>query len=209
MASSKPRNKKYNRNHSKARHISSVINQCLAKFQIIGDDKHEPLAFHYAAMSSHLKGTDLVVGLNELNNFLLVETRPWTVLYLNFFRDGETIENVPVNVVYPDCNLRILGREFESNREVVMESLAEAGYDLSERIFTAFFITYGDELNTDLIESQLSDKILRVTNNLTNIGTTRVLITEENMVNALKRDKFSLANSDALKTDYKEVSEND
>lgn len=203
----KPRNKKYGIVRAKTNNITSVVSRVISKFQIIGDQYHAPLAFHYNEIQLYLKGMDLKVGYQHANEYLFEHKKPWSVIGLFFTKDGDNIEVHSARAILEDTTLYAVGEQLEDVlRGMRLGLFSDMGTESNnEVIFYGYFITYGGEdINVDSIENQLAPSFLKITKDLTVFPEKEHVFTPESILAAIKADKYSAANRNALSTEYKE-----
>jgi len=188
-------------------HIGAVINRCIAKFHMIGTMNHLPTAFHWGDIALHLKGMDLKIGYENAYEFLAEERKPWTLLVIHFFKTADGIEAVPLSMVVPDATLIEIGRNGEVLLHQLRQQLYEAEPQYSDDVleFYGYYFTYGDNLQIDSIEDQLTDAFMAKTNNLESIVPAVEEIDEAKVLAALLHDKFRLVKREAgWQTEFEE-----
>lgn len=185
-----------------AAHIISVMRVVMSKFHIIGDMNHLPTAFHFAELSQHLKGSDLRIAQQHAFEWLCVQTRPWTMVAMHYFKTEEGIEVIPTSTVILDANLATMGRDGEYWLKEMREALFKTNkaYNEDTLAFYGYYMTHGEDLNIASVEDQLSESFLKITQDLEKIEPHVVAITEEKTLMSLGKDKFSISNRNALTT---------
>lgn len=203
--SKKPRKKGKGIFGRKAVHISSVINRCMSKFHVIGDMNHRPTAFHFADISMHLKGEDLRIGLEHVMQFLCELKQPWTFMAFHYFKDSNgEVECIPVAITLDDVTYNDIGEQGEDILKQLRESVynSDPRYNDDTLLFYGYYFTHGKGLALETVEDKLIENFLKVNKDLEEIKEHVVEITKKKLLYALEADKYSLVNSEALKTTF-------
>lgn len=202
MAGNKKPRKKTSLVKRRSNHIKIALDKCLSKFHLIGDVNHRPKAFHYADLSMYLKGTDLKVGYQLAQEYLLVDKRPWTLIVYHFFKTETGIEIVPATIVVKDTDLIDMGNRCEDLFKDLRESVYQANEGLNDAnlAFYGYYLTYGDNLLVESIEENICNGFFKLTNDLADVTPNVVRVTSDKLIQALAEDKYHLSNRDALST---------
>lgn len=207
MSGNKKPRKKISLVRNKTKHIDAVINRCLAKFHVIGDMNRIPTAFHYGDIKMHLKGVDLKLALEYVNEFLFDLKQPWTLMGYYYFKNLDGVVSVPAVIEREDTTYLEMGDVAESLIKDMAREICNFDSNLKREdlLFYGYYLTYGKDLNIESVENQLHEIFLKITNSLENIVPNVVIINREKLINALNNDKFHLVNSNALSTSFKQI----
>lgn len=202
MAGNKKSRKKYSPLRKKSQHVAAVLNTAMHKFYIMGDMNHDPMSFHVSDLKLHLKGVDLKIALEEMTKFFYSERREWVFAAYHFFNINGKTEVVPTIMKIGDSLLNEIGDSAEEYISQLKESVMDPdnGFTEENYIFYGYYINYGDNLRMDLMEDDIIKALLKVNKDLTDIKPERAICTAEKILFAIADEKFSLANSAALKS---------
>lgn len=192
----------------KSNHISNVLNTAMHKFYIMGDMNHDPLSFHISDIKMHLKGVDLNLALQEVCKFLYGEKRTWVFAVYHFFEVGGKLDVVPTIMKLADTDLREVADSAEENIRILKDSVIdnEDGHTEENYVFYGYYINYGDNLLMDEMEADITSALFKVNKDLTEIKPEIAVCNAEKVLRAIAGEKFSLVNSNALKTHMVEES---
>jgi len=203
MAKTKaPRNKKYSPVKSMTNHIKAVLDSAINKFYIIGDMNHDPMSFHTSEVNMMLKGTALKIGLEQMTKFFYGERRKWTFAVYHFFKVDGKIEVVPSIMQIDDALLNEVADAAEENIQLLKDSIIGTDEGLTEEnyVFYGYYINYEDGLRMDLMEDDIISSLFKVNKDFEEIKPEVRTCTAEKVLRAIAGEKFSLANSNAIKT---------
>lgn len=203
MAKTKaPRNKKYSPVKSMTKHIKAVLDNSINKFYIIGDMNHDPMSFHASQVRMMLKGIALKVGLEQMTNFFYGERREWVFAVYHFFKVDGKMEVIPSIMRIEDALLNEVADAAEENIQLLKDSIIGTDEGLTEEnyVFYGYYINYEDGLRMDLMEDDIIGSLFKVNNDFEEIKPEVCTCTAEKVLRAIAGEKFSLANSHALKT---------
>lgn len=191
----------------KAKHIEAVLNRAMGKFYIIGDMNHGPMSFHVSDIKLHLKGQDREIALQEMCKFLYGEEREWVLAVYHFFKIDGKIEVVPTVMKLGNTLLQEVADDVEDHISTLKDSVIddEDGFTKENYLFYGYYINYGAELRMDLMEDDIIKALLQVNNDLTDVNPNVVTCSAEKVLRAIAGEKFSLTDSSALQTNFKEV----
>lgn len=202
MASKKPRNKKFNPLRTRTKHIQNVLNNAINKFYMIGDMNHDPMSFHVSDIKMQLKGGDLGIALSELTKFFYGEKRHWAIGIYHFFNIEDKLEVVPTIVKLDEVDLREVAEVVDVNVKLAKEAILdpEEGFTEENHIFYGYYINYGNNLSWDAMEADIIKAFMKVNQDFENIKPEICECTAEKVLQAIAGEKFSVADSNRLKT---------
>ncbi|EBY9763958.1 hypothetical protein D5W64_12665 [Salmonella enterica subsp. enterica serovar Saintpaul] len=202
----KPRNKTYAPLRARVKHVQTILNHAISKFYMIGDMNHVPTSFHLSDVQLHLKPADAVIAYQEVAKFLYGENRPWGVGIYHFFDIEGSIDVVPAVIQMDDTNLREVALAIEDHIASTKAAIIESDdcYTEDSHIFYGYYINYGDNLSWDAMEGDIIEAFMKVNNDLSDIKPEVVKCTPDLVLEALRNEKFTPANTMALKTEMKE-----
>ena len=207
MAKSSKTRKKYSPTRHKAVHITNVLNRAMHNFYMMGDMNHDPMSFHVADVKLHLKGFDQDLGLQEVCKFLYGERRTWVLAVYHFFNIDDKMDVVPTIITLGDSLLNEVADSVQeyiaASKEAVLDP--EDGHTEENHIFYGYYINYGDNLRMDLMEQDIVSALMKVNNDFENVKPEVCECNAEKVLRAIAGEKFSVANSNALKTNLVET----
>jgi hypothetical protein len=197
-----PRNKKYSPVKSMTNHVKAVLDSAIQKFYIIGDMNHDPMSFHTSEVNMMLKGTALKIGLEQMTKFFYGDRRTWVFAVYHFFKVDGKMEVIPSIMQMEDALLNEVADAAEENIKLSKESIIAGDDGLKEEdyVFYGYYINYEDGLRMDLMEDDIINSLFKVNNDFEEIKPEVCTCTAEKVLRAIANEKFSLANSHALKT---------
>lgn len=200
------RKKKGGSGRRMSKHIAAVLNHVMDKFYIMGDMNHSPTSFHTSGLNLHLKGMDLVIALQEMMKFLYGERKQWTFAVYHFFKIDGKIEVIPSLMRIDDSLLNEVADNAEDNIKLLKDSVMDEEEGLTEEnyIFYGYYINYGEHLRMDLMEQDIITALMKVNGDLVSVNPEVETCTAEKILRSISNEKFSLVNSNSLKTDYVE-----
>ncbi len=202
MAKTKATRKKYSPLRNKAQHVTNVLNRAMHNFYMMGDMNHDPMSFHISDVKLHLKGFDKDLALQEVCKFLYGEKRTWVFAVYHFFQIGDQLEVVPTVMTLGDTDLREVADSAQENIKLLKDSVMnpEDGFTEENYVFYGYYINYGDNLLMAEMEQDIITALFKVNNDLTDIKPEIAECNAEKVLRAIAGEKFSIANSGALKT---------
>lgn len=203
MAKTKaPRTKKFNPNMAMSRHVAAALNNAINKFYIIGDMNHDPMSFHTSQVNMALKGLALRIGLQEMTKFFYKERRNWVFAVYHFFKVDGKMEVVPSIMRIKEALLNEVADAAEENIQLLKDSIIGSDDGLTEEnyVFYGYYINYEDGLRMDLMENDIISSLFKVNNDFDDVKSEICTCTAEKVLRAIAGEKFTLANSGALKT---------
>ncbi|QZA70659.1 hypothetical protein AH04_184 [Erwinia phage AH04] len=198
----KVRTKKFNPNMAMSHHVAAALNSAINKFYIIGDMNHDPMSFHTSQVNMTLKGLALKIGLQEMTKFFYKERRNWMFAVYHFFKVDGKMEVVPSIMRIEDALLNEVADAAEENIQLLKDSIIGTDEGLTEEnyVFYGYYINYEDGLRMDLMEDDIINSLFKVNNDFEEIKPEVRTCTAEKVLRAIAGEKFSLANSHAIKT---------
>lgn len=202
MANKKPRNKKFNQLRTRTSHITNVLNKAINKFYMMGDMNHDPMSFHVSDIKMHLRGNDLGIALSELAKFFYGEKRHWAIGIYHFFKINDKVEVVPTIIKMDGVDLREVAEVVDVNIQLAKEAIMdpEEGYTEENHFFYGYYINYGDNLSWDAMEPDIIQAFMKVNRDFENVSPDVCTCTAEKVLQAIAGEKFSITDSNRLKT---------
>lgn len=203
-----PRKKKHSVMRAKTNHITTVLNTAMHKFYMLGDMNHDPASFHISDIKMHLKGFDLNVALQEVCKFLYGEKRTWVFAVYHFFEVDGKLEVVPSVMTLADTDLREVADAAQENIRILKDSVIDGdeGHTEENYKFYGYYINYGDNLLMGEMEQDIISALLKVNKDLTEVKPEISECNAEKVLRAIAGEKFSLVNSQAMKSHMVEES---
>lgn len=209
MAGNKKTRKKSSVVRRKGSHITAVLNTAMHKFYMMGDMNHKPASFHVSDIKMHLKGKDLDLALIEMCKFLYDTKQTWVFVVYHFFKVDDKLEVVPTVMTMKDVDLKEVADDAEENIRMLRDSVIEPSGDFCEEnyAFYGYYINYGDNLLMEQMEPDIISALLKVNADLTDIKEHVCTCDAESILRAIASEKFSLVDSERLKTSMVESGE--
>lgn len=203
----KSRNKKYSPIRSRVSHIGAVLNTAVNKFYMVGDMNHGPQSFHLSDIKMNLKPDDARIALGEMCEFFYGQPRTWALGVYHFFNIDGKIEVIPTVLKMEDILLNEFADQVDEQIETVKQAILdpEEGYTEESHIFYGYYINYGDNLSWDAMEGEIIGALMKVNNDLQDINPEVVPCNAEKVLFAIAGEKFSITNSNAIKSELEEV----
>lgn len=190
-------------------HISNVMNHAINRFYMLGDMNHDPMSFHTSELNMYLKGHDLVIGLQELTKFFYSERREWILAVYHFFKVNGEIQVVPTQVTIQDALLNEVADATQGHIKTLKDSIIDVddGHTEENYFFYGYYINFGDGLNMVAMEEDIIQAFFKVNKDLSEVSPEIRECNAEKVLRAIAGEKFSLVNSDALKSTMLEIKE--
>jgi len=205
-----PRKKKHNPIEGIRRQVNAVLSDTLSKFYVMGDMNHNPMSFHTSRVNMLLKGTALTVGLQEMTKFLYGERRLWQLAVFHFFKVDENIEVIPAFMRFEDSLLNEVGDAVDQYIQLSKEAVLQSEQEVKEEdyLFYGYYINHGEDLRLDWMEADIIGALFKINNDLDDVNPEVCVCTAEKILRAVAGEKFSLVNSNSLKTRMVEEKDN-